>query len=60
MAIHTDTKNLINYTPRTNPTIPGGDVKYLDGELTRVSNALNKAVEVIKLLEARMNTNGLT
>lgn len=60
MATHTDTKPLLTYKPNTFPNIPGGESNYITSELTRISNAINKIVDVMKLLEARMNTNGLT
>jgi hypothetical protein len=60
MAIHEDTKKLVTYVPRSYPIIEGGERDYLVAELQRVSNSLKKMVEVVKLLEDRMNTNGLT
>jgi hypothetical protein len=60
MATHTDTAKLLPYNPRTYPNIPGGETQYLNAELSKLSDAINKLVAVTKLLEARMNTNGLT
>lgn len=60
MAVHTDTKGLLTYNPNRYPSIPGGDAIFISGELTRLSNVINKLVEVTKLLEKRMNDNGLT
>lgn len=60
MAIHDDTKKLVTYVPKTYPNIPGGESDYLTSELQRISNSLKKAVEVMRLLEKRMNDNGLT
>lgn len=60
MAVHTDTKALLTYRQNRYPTIPGYDSNYIIAELTSISNTLNKLVDVVKLLEARMNTNGLT
>ena len=60
MATHTDTKGLLTYTPNRYPTIPGGEADNLSKELRSLSNAINKLVEVARLLEARMNANGLT
>jgi hypothetical protein len=60
MAVHTDTSKLLPYNSSGYPTIPGGEALYLTNELRKISSSLNKAVEIIKLLEARMNTNGLT
>lgn len=60
MATHTDTAKLLPYNPKGYPNIAGGESTYLVNELAKVSNAVNKLVAVVKLLEARMNTNGLT
>jgi hypothetical protein len=60
MAVHTDTKALQAYNPGPYPTIPGGDAKYLNDQLSSISKSLTTLVAVVKLLEARMNTNGLT
>lgn len=60
MATHTDTNALITYKANAYPNIPGGEAQYFTKELARISNAINKLVDVAKLLEARMNTNGLT
>lgn len=60
MATHTDTAKLLPYNPQGYPNIAGGESTYLVNELAKVSNAVNKLVAVVKLLEARMNTNGLT
>lgn len=60
MADHTDTAKLLKYQPNRYPNLPGGEALYLTTELTRISNTLNKAVDVIKMLEARLNANGLT
>jgi hypothetical protein len=60
MAVHTDTKALLKYNPNRYPTIPGGEALYISGELASIKNAIAKLVDVVKMLEARMNTNGLT
>jgi hypothetical protein len=60
MAVHDDTNALLMYTPNRYPSIPGSEAAYFTGELKKVSNALAAAVAVIKLLEKRMNDNGLT
>lgn len=60
MAIHDETKKLVTYVPRQYPNIPGGEAIFLVSELQRISNSLKKMVEVVKLLEERMNDNGLT
>jgi hypothetical protein len=56
----TETDELVTYVPRQYPNIPGGEADYLTSELRRISNAVKKMVEVTKLLEQRMNDNGLT
>jgi hypothetical protein len=60
MATHTDTKGLQKYQANSYPNIPGGEARYFTNELRNIANALNQIVDVMKLLEARMNTNGLT
>lgn len=60
MAIHTDTNGLLTYNPNGSPSLPGGDANYLSKELGKAANAINKLVAIVKTLEARMNTNGLT
>lgn len=60
MAVHTDTKGLLTYQPKSYPNIPGGEANYLSGELGKLSNAINKLVDVMRIIETRLNTNGLT
>lgn len=60
MATHTDTKGLLKYAPNRYPQIPGTEAAFINSELRRIADALSKAVDVMQLLEARMNTNGLT
>jgi CII-binding regulator of phage lambda lysogenization HflD len=60
MATHTDTNGLLKYNPKNPPNIPGGDVNYLNRELQTLSNTISKMVDVLKLIEARLNNNGLT
>jgi hypothetical protein len=56
----TETTKLVTYVPKQYPNIPGGEADFLVSELQRISNSLKKAVEVMKLMEQRMNDNGLT
>lgn len=60
MTVHTDTAKLLAYTPKAYPTLDGGEERFISDELSKVQNAIGKLVQVVKLLEARMNTNGLT
>jgi hypothetical protein len=60
MTTHTDTAKLNKYQPGRYPAIPGNDQNFIAAELVNISGALNKMVDVLKLMEARMNTNGLT
>lgn len=59
MASHNDTQRLTTYTPSNLPSI-GTLNLYVANELSNVSKSLTKIIEVMKLLEARMNTNGLS
>jgi hypothetical protein len=60
MTVHTDTKKLVTYNPNQYPILEGGEANYITKELQRIANTLTKLVEVVRLLEDRMNTNGLT
>lgn len=60
MATHTDTAGLKPYQANSYPNIEGGEARFITKELQRISAAINQLVAVAKLLEARMNTNGLT
>lgn len=60
MATHTDTTNLRPYSASSYPNIEGGEQRFFTQELQRISAATAQIVAVMKLLEARMNTNGLT
>lgn len=59
MATHNDTQKLTDYTPNNLPSL-GNPERYLAAELANVSRSLRKIIEVMKLLEARMNANGLS
>jgi len=60
MATHTDTNNLVQYTPASYPSIEGGEQRFITNELNKIAAAVANIVAVCKLMEARMNTNGLT
>jgi hypothetical protein len=60
MATHTDTQKLMGYNAQSYPSIEGGVQKFITNELQKIQNSINQIVAVMKLLEARMNTNGLT
>lgn len=59
MAIKQDTKNLTDYVPGALPTL-GNPERFLSAELAKVSKSVRKLIEVMQLLEARMNSNGLS
>lgn len=42
------------YTPRQYPSIPGGEVRFLTEELRRLSTSVARLIEVLKLLEPRI------
>jgi hypothetical protein len=60
MTVHTDTAKLLTYTPKSYPTIEGSEERYITTELANIQNAIGKLVQVVKLLEDRMNSNGLS
>lgn len=60
MTVHTDTNRLQKYIEGSYPTIDGREPQFIINELSRISKTLNTIVDVMKLFEARMNTNGLT
>lgn len=60
MAIRTDTKSLLAYTPKSYPQLEGGVERFISNELANIQNSIAKIVSVMKLMEDRMNTNGLT
>lgn len=60
MAIHSDTKKLTPYTPKTSPSISGGEKAFITDELAKIAKTLTSMIEAMKLLEDRMNNNGLS
>lgn len=60
MATHTDTKYLVGYNAQSFPSLDGGEKKFITNELLKIQRAITEIVVAIKLMEARMNTNGLT
>lgn len=59
MATHTDTNKLTSYQPGNAPAL-GDDKRYLANELKNIGQVVSNIIVVMKLLEARMNANGLT
>lgn len=60
MATHTDTSALKPYNAANFPSIEGGESKFITNELKKIENAIVAIIAACKLMEARMNTNGLT
>lgn len=60
MATHTDTTKLVAYNANSYPNLPGGEQRFITKELQSLQKAIAQIIEVMKLLEARMNSNGLT
>jgi len=60
MTVKTDTQKLLTYSPKSFPKLDGGLERFITIELSTISNSIGKIVQVMKLLEDRMNTNGLT
>lgn len=59
MATHTDSNKLQGYQPGNSPSL-GNQQLYISNELAKISQAIGNIIVVMKLFEARMNTNGLT
>lgn len=60
MTVHKDADKLLVYTPKSYPTIDGGEQRFITSELTKLKNSIAQLVAVVRALEARMNTNGLS
>ncbi|MFI4971098.1 MAG: hypothetical protein ACHP7H_00345 [Hyphomicrobiales bacterium] len=60
MATHTDTTKLVQYSANSYPNIPGGEQRFITKELLSIQKSISQIIEVMKMLEARMNSNGLT
>lgn len=60
MTVRTDTKGLLTYTPKSYPKLDASVDRFITNELASIQNSIGKIVQVMKLLEDRMNTNGLT
>jgi hypothetical protein len=60
MTVHTESKKLLAYTPKSYPSIDGGEQRFITGELTKLQNSIAQLIAVVSSLETRMNTNGLS
>lgn len=59
MAIHNDTSKLTSYQPGTYPQL-GNEQRFIANELAKISLSISNIIAVMKLMETRMNNNGLT
>ena len=59
MATHTDTNKLKGYQSGNFPSLGNPDL-FISNELGKIQLAIDNIISVMKLLEQRMNTNGLT
>lgn len=59
MATHTDTSKLATYQAGTFPSL-GDEKRFIVAELSKISICISNIISVMKLMEDRMNTNGLT
>jgi hypothetical protein len=57
MANQTDV--LQPYKPANFPADPASQARYLPEQDQRIANCLNQIIQVMKQLEARMNTAGI-
>lgn len=46
------------YSPSSQPTIDGGDQKYLEQELRKISQAITLLSQVVKQIDARLIAHG--
>jgi hypothetical protein len=60
MTVHTEAQKLLVYTPKSYPSIDGGEQRFITSELTKLQNSIAQLVTVVRALEERMNTNGLS
>jgi hypothetical protein len=50
---------LRSYKPSSQPTIDGGDQKFLEKELQKISQAIALLTQVVKQIDARCVANGI-
>jgi len=60
MTVRTDTQGLLTYQSKSYPQLDGGVERFITNELANIQKSINKIVVVMRQLEDRMNTNGLT
>jgi hypothetical protein len=58
MATHNDTAKLLTYTDGNFPNL-GNSERFISNELREISKSIQSIINVMKLLEARMNNDGL-
>lgn len=58
MATHNDTSKLVAYNAGSFPNL-GNSERFISNELRAIQNAIDTIIQVMKSLEARMNTSGL-
>lgn len=49
-----DVDQLLPYVPYAYPSLPGGEALYLVDELQKLQDSISKIIEVLALLEARI------
>lgn len=59
MTTHTDTKNLVEYRASNYPTL-GNPERFIANELDKIAKSINSITTMLRLMETRMNTNGLS
>lgn len=60
MTTHTDTDKLKAYNAQSYPSLDGGVPVFITKELQKLQTSIATLIAVMKLMETRMNTNGLT
>lgn len=58
MATINNTQKLTSYTPSTYPSLGNSD-RFLANELDKIQTSIGSIISVMKMLEARMNNDGL-
>jgi hypothetical protein len=58
MATHTDTSRLVSYNAGDFPNL-GNSERFISNELRSIQKSIQSIINVMKLLEARMNSAGL-
>lgn len=59
MATINNTNKLVAYTPNTYPSL-GNPERFITNELAKIQLSIGNIIAVMKLMEQRMNSDGLS